>query len=670
MNRKLPALWVSVLTLAMVTGTLSFVARAAGIGPTPVGKSVVIQADTLEGGLGFEGASAEGRNRAERGQKRASAGERTRAEQTVTVERGDTLWSITAATLKTNRADRIAAYWPLIYRANRAVVGPDPDLIMPGQVLVLPSSDGRQDVRITSSPSRDRASRRGEGNVGAAPSKVDSTKSAKDVQPQDSSAQASSRTRHEKDVAETAPPSGNKVGAGKGGIVPGSRPEPVRHTVEFVVRDALFDWGMGSSIELRYPSGEVRRLQLGSQGRLEVGALPEGRYVVRADVAGISSPLAFYLSRGRTVHLSVLTYWDLAAVLAACLVLWVLGRRLFRGRLRSFRLLRVRERSRAIPIALEIGLRRLVAIIRLRLPAEQRWMSRTARTEYVRAHLKDGRLIEGWQDRGWRSGEDERVLVNVVMKWDERGRAVGRPVDLLLRPSSVEILHRDQISFLERLPAPSCVVSIGQRRGSLRIGCAGRLDVQAAEKLAGILDSCLRTSSRLGQVDCSQVRDVDEAAGGILADVVARCERRRVAFTGSPATEAATSPLVGHRGKDQSEPSHIITVRSALLPFVQGPSSRRHPGESRSTTSQSGFQDRGPGGHTGRSKEGSLLHGSEGGDAVELDGATAAPSNSGGSRAVSNGAVPSEHGARVDTNGRAAADHAEGADSSAGLRSH
>jgi ABC-type transporter Mla MlaB component/LysM repeat protein len=664
MNRKLPALWVSILTLAMVAGCLSAAATVAGIGPSPGEKSVSIQADALGGGLGLERTSARERNRAERGHERTSTRERNRAEQTVTVEQGNTLWSITVAMLKTSRAGRIAAYWPLIYRANRAVIGPDPDLIIPGQVLVLPSSDGRPNVRSTPSQSGDRASRPGEGDRGAARSRVGSTKSAKDVQSQDGSA---------KEVTETAPPTGEKAGAGNGGSAQRSRAELVRHTVEFVVRDALFGLRMGSSIKLRYPNGEVRRFQLGSHGRLEVGGLPEGRYVVGADVAGISSPLSFYLSRGRTVQLSVLTYWDLAAaVLAVCLVLCVLplGRRLFRGRPRSFRLPRVRERSGAIPIALEIGLRRLVAICRLRLPAKQRWMPRTAETEYVRAHLKDARLIEGWQDRGWRLGKDEHVLVNVVMKWDERGRAVGRPVDVLLRPSSVEVFHRNQISFLERLPAPSCVVSIGQRLGSLKIACAGRLDVQAAAKLAGVLDSCVRTSSRLAHVDCSQVQDVDEAAGGILAHVVAQCERRRVPFNDSPATAAATSAVVGPRGKDRSEPSRIITARSALLPVVPGHSSRRHPAESRSTTPQSGSQDQSPGTHPGRANEGSLLHGRDGGDVVERDETTATPSDSGGRLATSNGAVLSEREDRVDNSGRAATDGAEGVDSLPEVRSH
>lgn len=61
------------------------------------------------------------------------------ARPVVTVRRGDSLWSIAAAHLPSG-ADPgdIAAAWPRWYRANRAVLGPDPDLIHPGTELVAP----------------------------------------------------------------------------------------------------------------------------------------------------------------------------------------------------------------------------------------------------------------------------------------------------------------------------------------------------------------------------------------------------------------------------------------------------------------------------------------------------------------------------------------------------
>lgn len=51
---------------------------------------------------------------------------------------GETLWSIAAERLRTQDMRRIARYWPRIHRANRDEIGPNPDLIRPGQVLELP----------------------------------------------------------------------------------------------------------------------------------------------------------------------------------------------------------------------------------------------------------------------------------------------------------------------------------------------------------------------------------------------------------------------------------------------------------------------------------------------------------------------------------------------------
>ena len=51
---------------------------------------------------------------------------------------GDTLWSIAAQRLDTDDIRRIARYWPRIHRANRDVIGANPDLLRPGQVLELP----------------------------------------------------------------------------------------------------------------------------------------------------------------------------------------------------------------------------------------------------------------------------------------------------------------------------------------------------------------------------------------------------------------------------------------------------------------------------------------------------------------------------------------------------
>ena len=61
---------------------------------------------------------------------------------TVTVRRGDSLWSIAAAHLGSGATDaEVAAEWPHWYEVNRAVIGDDPDLLVPGQQLQAPLAE-------------------------------------------------------------------------------------------------------------------------------------------------------------------------------------------------------------------------------------------------------------------------------------------------------------------------------------------------------------------------------------------------------------------------------------------------------------------------------------------------------------------------------------------------
>jgi len=64
-----------------------------------------------------------------------------------TVKAGDTLWDIAGAHLPPSQrsAATIDRYWPQVYRANRQVVGADPDLIYPGTNLGV--APFRQDRR-------------------------------------------------------------------------------------------------------------------------------------------------------------------------------------------------------------------------------------------------------------------------------------------------------------------------------------------------------------------------------------------------------------------------------------------------------------------------------------------------------------------------------------------
>lgn len=58
----------------------------------------------------------------------------------VVVRHGDSLWSIARNHLAPGATNaQIAAAWPRWYAANRSVVGPAPDLLVPGQRLIAPT---------------------------------------------------------------------------------------------------------------------------------------------------------------------------------------------------------------------------------------------------------------------------------------------------------------------------------------------------------------------------------------------------------------------------------------------------------------------------------------------------------------------------------------------------
>jgi hypothetical protein len=62
----------------------------------------------------------------------------------VVVRPGDTLWTLAASRLPPTATTReVAAAWPAWWSANRTVIGPDPDLLRPGQSLQPPTAAGR-----------------------------------------------------------------------------------------------------------------------------------------------------------------------------------------------------------------------------------------------------------------------------------------------------------------------------------------------------------------------------------------------------------------------------------------------------------------------------------------------------------------------------------------------
>lgn len=62
----------------------------------------------------------------------------------VVVRHGDTLWSLAARQLGPGASDaEVAAWWPRWWQANRALVGPEPDRLLPGTRLLVPEEGSR-----------------------------------------------------------------------------------------------------------------------------------------------------------------------------------------------------------------------------------------------------------------------------------------------------------------------------------------------------------------------------------------------------------------------------------------------------------------------------------------------------------------------------------------------
>lgn len=78
----------------------------------------------------------------------AAPGTGRAVEEGVTVRAGDSLWSLTARYLGPDAcAAEIARTWPRWWDHNREVVGPDPHLLLPGQVLLPPDLPRHQENR-------------------------------------------------------------------------------------------------------------------------------------------------------------------------------------------------------------------------------------------------------------------------------------------------------------------------------------------------------------------------------------------------------------------------------------------------------------------------------------------------------------------------------------------
>ena len=120
-----------VLGVAAVTAAAGAIAAAPALAdtkPVPFDRPAVVTAQQQAGPFDRLAAPA------------APAPRATPAREEVVVHRGDTLWSIAERHLGDRATPAaVAAEWPRWYAANRAVIGSDPHLILPGQRLVLPA---------------------------------------------------------------------------------------------------------------------------------------------------------------------------------------------------------------------------------------------------------------------------------------------------------------------------------------------------------------------------------------------------------------------------------------------------------------------------------------------------------------------------------------------------
>lgn len=119
-----------VLGVSIATGG----ATAAGAAPAPGPGAVAVSAGGP--GIGVDWPTVPGRSISA---PAAPAGRAGSATQAVVVAPGQCLWDIAADRLGRDATDaQVAAEWQRWYATNRAVIGPDPDLIRPGQRLIAP----------------------------------------------------------------------------------------------------------------------------------------------------------------------------------------------------------------------------------------------------------------------------------------------------------------------------------------------------------------------------------------------------------------------------------------------------------------------------------------------------------------------------------------------------
>lgn len=132
------------LGTAVVGGPLALAPAAVADGGSGTGVPVLdrVPAVATAGTTAGASSSASSSESSSGSSSGSSAAAGTGPGSGVVVRPGDSLWRIAERSLPAEHtAADVAREWPRWYAANRAVVGPDPSLIHPGQRLAPPSTD-------------------------------------------------------------------------------------------------------------------------------------------------------------------------------------------------------------------------------------------------------------------------------------------------------------------------------------------------------------------------------------------------------------------------------------------------------------------------------------------------------------------------------------------------
>jgi hypothetical protein len=89
------------------------------------------------------------------------------------------------------------------------------------------------------------------------------------------------------------------------------------YSATFVGRDAVFGFPVGSAVRLRYPDGQRGRYPFDARHEAVVGSLPRGEYDATIEGPGLPVSAPVSITRPQRLTLKIVTWLDLAVVMAA-----------------------------------------------------------------------------------------------------------------------------------------------------------------------------------------------------------------------------------------------------------------------------------------------------------------------------------------------------------------